>query len=433
MYADNHLGAEPIATSHWTASAAPLDPTAPLVGDIDADVVVVGAGYTGLLAALRLTGAGRRVVIVEAEEPGWGASGRNTGQVVPLMWGMHKTPQHINKRLGADRGARLNARAASAASELFALIDRNNIQCDVRRGYLCVARTARSLDKWHSTFLQWQPYGGRCERIDREGLRRFVVSPRYAGGVLLPDGGHLNPLKLTRGLAQTALRNGVQIFNNSRALSLSRISAGWQIETRQGRARAPTVLIGAGAYADNLVPALRGVGTMTYCGVLATDPLPDHGKSLLPAGVAVADLDDPAVFGPVVDAQGSLVVSFLIGRKPPTLESAQRIVGRRLARAFPGVALPPLRRIWLGRFLLSLDGIPRIVRIDRGVYAAAACNGLGHTLGFIAAQQLAELALGRPEAELEIPVQTAAQASAPRWVSPLLRSVVFPLANRFGA
>ena len=433
MFAADPLGAEPIATSHWTIAAPPLDPAPPLTGSVESDVAVIGAGYTGLTAALRLAEAGRRVVIVEAEQPGWGASGRNTGQVVPNMWGMHKTPRQIAERFGRERGTRLNGRVGAAAGELFALIAQYGIQCDTRRGYVCVARTPKSLDKWRSVFTEWGPYGGRSELIDRNALRTYVASPRYAGGVLLPDGGHLNPLALSRGLAQAGLSRGVRIFGGSRAVGMTRVASGWQIRTPDGQVNARMVLIGAGAYADALVPALRAVGSVAHCGVLATDPLPDRGESLLPAGHSVADLDDPAVFGPVIDAQGCLVVSFLVGRRPPDLKSTERIVRPRLARAFPGVSIAPFRRLWVGRFLLSLDGVPRIVRIDEGVYAAAACNGLGHTLGFVAAQELADLALGRPEGELDFPVETMARARAPRWVSPVLRSVVFPLANRFGS
>ena len=433
MFAPDPLGAEPLATSHWTTAAPPLEAVPALTGSVESDVAVIGAGYTGLIAALRLAEAGLRVVIVEAEQPGWGASGRNTGQVVPTMWGMHKTPRQIEERFGRERGARLNGRVGAAADELFALIARHAIQCDARRGYVCVARTPKSLGKWRSVFAEWGPYGGRSELVDRDALSAYVASPRYAGGVLLPGGGHLNPLALSRGLAQAAMSRGVQIFGGSRAVGMSRVRSGWQIRTREGRVNARTVLIGAGAYADDLVPALRAVGSVAHCGVLATDPLPDRGKSLLPAGHPIADLDDPAVFGPVVDAQGCLVVSFLVGRRPPDLKSTERIVRPRLARAFPGISIAPFRRLWVGRFLLSLDGVPRIVRIDEGVYAAAACNGLGHTLGFVAAQELADLALGRPEAELNLPVQTLSRARAPRWVSPVLRTVVFPLANRFGA
>jgi glycine/D-amino acid oxidase-like deaminating enzyme len=115
MFAPDPLGAEPIATSHWTIAAPPLDAAPPLAESVESDVAVIGAGYTGLIAALHLAEAGLRVVIVEAEQPGWGASGRNTGQVVPTMWGMHKTPRQVEERFGRERGAQLNRRVGAAA------------------------------------------------------------------------------------------------------------------------------------------------------------------------------------------------------------------------------------------------------------------------------------------------------------------------------
>ncbi|HVO46030.1 MAG TPA: FAD-binding oxidoreductase [Steroidobacteraceae bacterium] len=426
------LGFEPIATSHWMRAAPQADPAPRLGSQIDCDVAVIGAGYTGLVSALTLAEAGRRVCVLEAEQPGWAASGRNAGQIIPMMWGAHKSPARMTAHYGEKLGARMNALAAAAGRNLFALIERHGIQCDAQRGYVCLMRNGKSLNLWQSRLEAWRAHGGRFEALDRNALSRYVVSPRYAGGFYLPDGGRVNPLSLSRGLAGALRRAGGLIFGNSRALRVERDGGGWRVATALGAVRSRIILVGAGGYADSLFPVLQKVGIPMICGVVATDPLPDHGASFLPGGVPMADMDDPAVFAPSVDAQGCLVVSYMVGARQPELGRALNVVGPRLKRAFPQLQPPPFRRHWLGRFLISMDGVPSLMRLDENVFAAAVCNGVGHTLGISAALQLARLAQGVPDSDIDLPVTTPRPTSGARVLPGLLRRVVMPLANSLG-
>ena len=138
------LGSEPISTSHWSQLTPTLQRFATLDAQLECDVAVIGGGYTGLLSALTLAAAGRRVVLVEAEQPGWGASGRNAGQVIPMAWGGHKTAGFITSKQGAERARRLNTAVAAAGRTLFDLIDEHQIQCDAHTGYVCVTRTDKT-------------------------------------------------------------------------------------------------------------------------------------------------------------------------------------------------------------------------------------------------------------------------------------------------
>ena len=166
---------------------------------------------------------------------------------------------------------------------------------------------------------------------------------------------------------------------------------------------------------------------------MVTDPLPDQGRSLLPARLPMADIDDPAVFSPSVDSNGALVVSYLIGARRPTISRATKVVGRRLERAFPDLKLPATRQIWAGRFLVTTDGMPALWRLDKNIYAATGCNGLGHTLGVLAAQELAKVAAGVPADQLLLPPQEPCATQGVSVMPSIMRGLLFPMANRFGA
>lgn len=423
------LGDEPIEGSHWAAVTPDTKTYAPLAGDVDVDVGVIGAGYTGLVAALTAREGGATVAVLDTQQPGWAASGRNAGHVAPMMWGAKKTPAQIVAKFGPERGWRMNQMIARSGAAFFDMIDRLGITCDAKRGYLCVTRTDKSLDKLAATFAQWEHYGGRSERLSADAVRAHVNASRYAGGVLLPDGGSVNPLALSRGLAAAAERAGVRVLGDSRATHAARDGEAWVVTTPGGRMRCKTLLVGTGAYDDGLFPALNAESYAVACGVLATDPLPDAA----PTALAFADIDDGAVFGPTIDARGCLVLSYMIETSSLDAASAERIVRRRLARALPQWRDVPFKRNWAGRFLLSTDGVPHILRLGPNAYAARGCNGLGHTLGFSAAREMALRALGRAESELVLPLTDPKPAPLAGLMPVLLQRVLFPLVNRFGA
>jgi len=371
-------------------------------------------------------------VVLDAEAPGWAASGRNAGHVAPLLWGAKKTPRQIIAAYGEDMGARMNRMIADSGQWLFDLIDRRGIACDARRGYLHLARTEASLAKHRESFAAWNEFGGVFETIDRTELARHVNAPNYAGGTWLPTGGLVNPLALSRGLAAAAVREGIRLFGHSRAIGAVKDGAVWHTRTARGTVRSRTLLVAAGGYADALFPALSKTTYTVHCGGIATDPLPDGGASILPGRTPVADLDDKAVFSPAIDAEGCLVISFLIGPGNLEMRTALKICAPRIARAFPGFALPEFKRIWAGKFTITPDGAPRLLRLTDNAFAVTGCNGLGHTIGISAARELAKLALGVEANAMNFRVEDAKPLPASRAANWLLRNVAFPLANRAG-
>lgn len=423
------LGAGPLTQVGWSANAAPSCP--PLVGDLEADIAIIGAGYTGLVAALSAAGQGRRIVVLEALEPGAGASGRNAGHVAPMMWGMKKTPEQIVAAFGPERGARMNTAMASAGAFLRDFIARHEVECDAKLdGYVCAARTRASLERVQAGYDAWSAYGGRHEMLSKDALAHYVASDGYAGGMLLPDAGALNPLSFTRGLARAAQGKGVAIHGGSRVRELQHDGASWTINTPGGAVRAHTVLMATGAYGGALVPALAKDGYEVCSAIVATAPLPDRGRAILPGGLPMADLDDAAIFAPMIDAQGRLIVSMLFQGGAMTMRDAERIVRPRLARAFPHLGVVPFAQFWGGKFLMTADGAPHLLRFGSNAYAALGCNGMGHSLGVAAAHDLGRVAAGASESELTFAVTAPKPAPMHGLMTKALRHVMAPMMNR---
>src|SRR2546423_5593277 len=189
----------PLPPSLWASTARPAPETPPLDASRQADVAIVGAGYSGLAAALQLAEAGVSVVVLESGEPGWGASGRNGGQVIP---GLKFDPDELVAMFGPDAGEHLVRVAGAAPDTVFDLIGRHGIDCDARRcGWIQPAFAAADLDLIARRAEQWQRRGAPVEVLDRDTTRRLVGSPIYHGGWIDRRAGSVQPLRYARGLA----------------------------------------------------------------------------------------------------------------------------------------------------------------------------------------------------------------------------------------
>lgn len=423
------LGAGPLSNVGWSSATSIECP--PLAGDAEADIAIIGAGYTGLVAALSASGDGRRIVVLEAHQPGAAASGRNAGHVAPMMWGMKKTPAQMVAAFGAERGARMNRAMANAGVFLREFIAKYCVECEAKLdGYVCAARTPETLEKARAGYDAWREYGGRFEMLSKADLARYVASEGFAGGVLIPDAGALNPLSFTRGLARAAQARGVVIHGGSPATATHYDGARWVITTRGGTLRANTLLIATGAYGGALNPTLAKEGYEVCSAIVATEPLPDAGRSILPGGVPMADLDDAAIFAPVIDGQGRLIISMLFQGGAMTMADAERIVRPRLARAFPQLGLVQFAQFWGGKFLMTADGAPHLLRVGPNAYAALGCNGMGHSIGVAAAHHLGRLGAGASESELTFAISAPKPAPMHGLMTSALRNVMAPMMNR---
>jgi glycine/D-amino acid oxidase-like deaminating enzyme len=410
----------------WTVDSSPRFDA--LEADTHADVVIVGAGYLGLVAALALRARGASVIVIDTNAPGAGASGRNAGHFAPMMLGGKKTPESTVKLLGPVRGERWNRRVAGAGRALTDLVADNANACDLKPGYLCVARTDTSLDRAERNFAAWAPFGGIFTRLDAAEIQRRTGTRRYAGGIFLPEGGTLHPLKLALGLAVAVQARGGRVHGRTHATVIERQGRVWRVRTSRGHVDAPHVLVAAGVSAAPLFPETAAGVYPIGCNIAATAPL---AAPLIPEAQAFVDLDASAIFSPALDAEQRLVVSALSETHNPTLPSAAKPAERQLARAYPNFT-PRFQSLSSGTIGMTPDGLPRIFRLGENLHAVAGCNGFGLTLGISAAHEAAALIGGAPEDDLALPVLTPSPLTGARMIPWAMRTIAVPIMNRIG-
>ena len=207
-------------------TAEPAVPTPPLGGDARADVVVVGGGITGLSTALHAAEAGAKVIVLEAQDPGWGASGRNGGQVNA---GLKLDPDIVERDFGVELGRRMNTLAGAAPAFVFDLIERHSIRCEARQnGTLRAAVRAQHAAKIRISVDQWLRRNAPVEFLNAAAVERVTGTGHYIAAMFDRRGGDLNPLSFARGLARAAIGAGAQVHGGTRALSLT--SSGQSLE-----------------------------------------------------------------------------------------------------------------------------------------------------------------------------------------------------------
>ena len=236
----------PLEPSLWYATAAPAPDLPALEEEIETDVCIVGAGYTGLSTALHLAPEGVRTVVLEAAEVGYGGSGRNAGHCTPTFH-FYSIPR-VRRMLGEPWAERLIQRQTNAVNLVGRLIQEHGIDCELRQtGYLHAAHTPSALAKLEEHNRQYVAVGKATRVLDREETKRLTGSERYFGAWFHPEGGHLNPLGYARGLARAALGKGAQVFVRSRVTGFEPRGTRWAVHTARGTVTADKVVCGTGA------------------------------------------------------------------------------------------------------------------------------------------------------------------------------------------
>ena len=386
----------------WEESAEPAPETPPLAGDARAEVLVVGAGYLGLSAALHLAEAGHDAVVLDAERPGWGASGRNGGQIIP---GLKYDPDEIEAKLGREKGERLWRFAGGTADVVFDLVRRLDLKAEARRtawvqGVASEAAVARA----RSRAEQWQRRGADVAYVDRAEAARLIGTNRYLGAFVDRRAGALQPLSYARELARVAIRAGARVHGGSRVVELVPERAGWLASTARGaRLRADTVLLCANAYADPLVPELPRSIVAANSLQIATAPIPEAlRRTLLPGGEVLSDTRRVIRYWRL-DAAGRLIMG---GRGPyrePGPERDWAHLTREVERLYPDLAGIAFSHRWGGRVALHPDSWPRLHRPRPGLLAAIGCQGRGVAWQSAMGRELARLAT-EPDYESVLPV-----------------------------
>lgn len=386
--------------SLWAASATTPADTPALGGKHAADVAVVGGGFTGLSTALHLAEAGKSVIVLEAGEPGCGASGRNGGQVNP---GWRMLPSEITAKYGRNRGPAVLDMLNKACDVAFDVIKRHDIDCDAERPGFVHAGFGQTgkvfLDGW---IKEWGELGVRIERHDRASLKALIGTEFYPFAMRDPRGGHLQPLSFARGLARTAIAKGATVHGNSKVDAIHEAGAGWRVITDGGEVEAEHVVICTNAYSDTLWPDLRKTVIPVTTFVAATKPL-DAGRlaTILPGRHAVAETRR-ALHYFKLDRDNRFVIggrgNFTNLKEPGSTEHLKR-TAREIFPALEGMAW---EYGWGGQVAVTPDHTPRLFKLANNVHAGLGFNGRGVAMCTMFGTQLTRAVLGE---DTDMPIE----------------------------
>ncbi|MEQ1709860.1 MAG: FAD-dependent oxidoreductase [Hyphomicrobium sp.] len=394
------------ARSLWAAVTKARTPSPPIDSEVRADVAIVGAGFTGLSTALSLVERGRSVAVVEAAEVGYGASGRNSGQVIPTMSGID--PDDM-ARLGGAAGERFVLLVRDSASSLFDLVRRNAIDCEAEQsGWFQPAHSPRRANLSARRVEAWARRGAPVRLLDANETRALIGSDFWHGGMLNTSGGHINPLALARGLADRVAGKGGRIFERSPALGIAQERRGWVVSTASGRIIADRVLIATNAYTDRFSDAVapdlaRDMIPVVTWQMATTTQSDALRRDILPGRQAVSDTRGDLRFFRW-DARGRLITGGALIVPFAAQARLRRIVGARLAEAFPQMGIPEFDYVWSGRIGMTADRMPRFHEMAPGLFAWTACNGRGIALSVALGDVLARALDGADRRELPIPI-----------------------------
>jgi glycine/D-amino acid oxidase-like deaminating enzyme len=391
--ATNGRGAASAHANLWEETAEPAPDVSPLTAAASADVLVIGTGYLGLSAALHLAEAGARVLAVDAHPPGWGASGRNGGQIIP---GLKYDPDELEAMFGQEAGERLWRFAGATADVVFDLIARHGIAAEARRtawvqaihGRAAMARATRRAE-------QWRRRGAPVGLLDRAETAAVIGTDRhYLGAFIDRRAGSLQPLSYARGLARAAMRAGATLHRDARVVRLDRADGRWRATTEGGpTVIADQVLLCANAYADGLVPGLDRSIIAANSLQIATEPLPATAlRRILPGGEVISDTRRLIRYWRL-DGQGRLLMG---GRGPyrepgPADDWAHLV--RDVAELFPFLGPVRFTHRWGGRVAIHPDYLPRLHQPAPGLTVSIGCQGRGIGWQTAMGQELARIAL----------------------------------------
>jgi len=406
--------------SLWRATAPFAPPTTTLEGCADADVVVVGAGYTGLSCALALAEAGRSVMLLEAGDIGHGASGRNGGQVIP---GLKHDPDELVARLGRERGESLARLVGGAADRVFALIAKHRIECAASQcGWIQPAHSAAAARLISSRAAQWAARAAPVEWLAGNRLAALLGTDAYVAGWLDRRAGALHPLAYARGLAAAAIGLGARVHTAS---PVTRIAGGrdaWTATTPGGEVRARQVVLATDAYSGALWPELAANQVIATSVQIATDPLPETcRRTILPSGTVASDTRRLLYYFRL-DADGR----FIIGGRGSATESVPEgiysMLRRAAARMYPLLSDVRWPYRWYGRVGITRDWLPHLAEVAPGVWTALGYCGRGVAMATTMGQVLADAVAGG--AAPAYPLTALKPIPLYRLRRPLLRAVI---------
>jgi glycine/D-amino acid oxidase-like deaminating enzyme len=394
----------PLALPPSLYADAAVAPVATPALDVDsvASVAIIGGGFAGLSTALHLAEQGTDAIVLEAQEPGWGASGNNGGQLNP---GLKLDPDTVEASFGGDLGRRMIAFAYDTPVFTLDLIRRLGIACEARQnGTLRAAYHEANAAAVEATAEQCVRRGMPVAVLDRSAVRAATSTDRYINAMLDRRGGDVQPLSYARGLARAAIAAGAAIHGHTPAISLRREAARWRIETPRAVVRAEKVLIATNGFTDDLWPGLRRTIVPVFSSIAATGPLPDDvARQIMPTRSALYENGQITVYYRV-DSSNRLLMG---GRGPMHWirhPSAVAYLMRYAVRLWPALRGVRWTHGWNSRLAMTADHYPHVHEPGPGALAYLGCNGRGVALATAMGGQLARRLVEGEAAEIDMPI-----------------------------
>ncbi len=378
--------------SYYFATAADAPGRPPLTGETTADLCVVGGGCTGLSAALHAAERGLSVVLLEGGRIGWGASGRNGGQIIP---GLRKGALELLARYGPAEARALFDLALEARGLVLDLIQRHAIACDLKlTGHLAAAAKSSDMDHYArevDALAQAMGYP-HARLVSKADMAIALASPGYHGGLIDELGGHYHPLNYTIGLARAAQASGVAIHEASQALRLHETAAGVRVETARGAVTAAKVILAGDALLGaNLAPRIASHIMPVANYIVATEPLDDPAALIAHDRAASDSRFVVNYFRLTADGRMLFGGGERYSTRPPRDIAA--FAGQHMRRVFPPLTKARIDYAWGGLVSVTRTRLPHLGR-DGGVYFAHGYSGLGAILSTLAGKLMAQAIVG---------------------------------------
>ncbi|QUX92890.1 gamma-glutamylputrescine oxidoreductase [Marinomonas sp. A3A] len=358
-----------------------------LAGEQRFDVCVIGAGFTGISTALSLAERGHKVVVLEGSRIGFGASGRNGGQIVNSF---NRDIDYITAQYGEVIGEKMAAMAFSGQALIRQRVAKYNIDCDLKTGNIFAACNSKQFESLKAKKALWEAHGHEgLTLLSASSIQDHIGSERYAGGLLDIHGGHIQPLNLVLGQARAFESLGGVIYEDSKVIRIEQGKPA-KIITENGSIVADTVVVAGNAYVFGLIPEVEKKAMPCGTQVIATEPLSkDLQKQLLPTDHCVEDgnylLDYYRLSG-----DGRLIYgggTTYGAREPDKIEA---IIGRKMLKTYPMLKDVKIDFAWTGNFLLTMMRMPQVGKIGDNLYYAQGYSGHGVTNSHLMGEILAD-------------------------------------------
>ena len=384
----------------WYAATRNIHTDYPILdGHIDTDVCIIGAGFSGLSTAIYLAEQGIDAVVLEANRVGWGASGRNGGQII-RGYG-ENTHNLVARKIGDDAGKRARQLGNDGPDLVRDMVAKYQINCDLTSGYMRLAITPRHARYLRNLVDEWERHEapGKARFVEKDDLKGMVGSDAYCAGIYTDTEGHLHPLNLALGEATALTGLGGRIFEQSAVTDIQYTQTGGpvQVTTQSGAVKADTLVLCGNAYLEKLEPRLRPTLIPGYSGIIATEPMAaDYTNWIMPSLFACGDMRTVLDYYRMTP-DGRLLWGGLAHWSGDDCNDPRDLLRARMLKIFPWLTGVAIDYVWTGRMGISANLNPQIGRLAPNVYYAQAYSGHGVASTHLSGRMICDAIVGESE------------------------------------